>query len=236
MTAVAIEDRGDLGRWVASAVLVLGLHAAAATLLVSWHEPVVGDEGSSAIMVDLTPFVTPRSDSQQDLAPGPEEQQLQQPPEPPPEKTVEEEPKPKIEPPPVPEAEVTLPREEAKPEPPRPLPQPTVPTPTAPPRQRTASSAEVRSWHLGIVKQIEQHKGYPPSALARRETGITQLAFTLDRDGRVVDSRVVRSSGHPALDQEAMATVRRAQPFPPPPPDLAGANFDFTMPVKFNVK
>ena len=236
MTSLAITDRYDLGRWAASAALVIGLHAAGVTLLLRHHEPVVGDEGGPAIVVDLSPFITPPTDSRQDLAPGPEQQIVQQPPEPPREqKPEEEEEKPKVEPPPPqPEAEVTLPRE-VKPEPPKPLPQPEQPRPTAPPRQRVASAAAVTAWNVSIAKQIEKHKGYPPSALPRRETGVTQVAFAIDRDGRVIDSRIIRSSGHAALDEEAMATLRRAQPFPRPPDDLPGEKFEFTVPVKFNV-
>jgi len=232
MIAAAI-DTADLRRWTASAIVVLGLHAAVATLRVGWHEPVTGDEGSDAVMVDMTSLSTPPNQSLQDLAPGPEEQAVVQPPAPPQEK-VEEGEKPKVEPPPVPDAAVTLPQEEAKPEPPKPVPQPT--TPTAPPRQRSASVAAVRSWQLSIVKQIERHKGYSQRALARRETGTAQLAFSINREGRLLQNRIVRSSGSEALDEEAMATVRRAQPFPPPPRDLDGATFDFTVPVKFNIR
>jgi len=160
---------------------------------------------------------------------------VQQPPEPPREQKPEEEEKPKVEPPPPqPEAEVTLP-EEAKPEPPKPVPQPEQPRPTAPPRQRTASAAAVTAWNVSIAKQIERHKGYPPSALPRRETGVTQVFFAIDREGRLLDSHVIRSSGHKALDQEALDTLQRAQPFPKPPEGLAGERFEFTVPVKFSV-
>ena len=237
MTAAATIDRYDLGRWALSAVLVIGLHAAGVTALLHHHEPVIGDEGGPAIVVDLSPFVTPPSESQQDLTPGPEQQMVQQPPPAPPrEETPEEEEKPKIEPPPPqPEAEVTLPREEIKPEPPQPIPVPEQ-TPTAPPRQHTASAAAVTTWNVSIAKQIEKHKGYPPSALPRRESGVTQVAFAIDRDGRLIESRIVHGSGYAALDQEAIATLRRAQPFPPPPADLPGERFEFTVPVKFTVK
>ena len=236
MTAAATIDRYDLGRWALSAALVIGLHAAGVTALLLHHEPVVGDEGGPAIVVDLSPFVTPPTESQQDLAPGPEQQIVQQPPEPPREQKEEEE-KPKIEPPPPqPEAEVTLPQEETKPEPPKPVPQPEQPRPTAPPRQRSASAAAVTAWNVTIAKQIERHKGYPPSALPRRESGVTQVAFAIDRDGRLIGSRIVHGSGHAALDQEAIDTLRRAQPFPRPPEGLPGETFEFTVPVKFTVK
>ena len=65
---------------------------------------------------------------------------------------------------------------------------------------------------------------------------MTQVAFAIDRAGHVIDSRVIQSSGYAALDQEAIATLQRAQPFPPPPEGLAGEKFEFTVPVKFTVK
>jgi protein TonB len=52
----------------------------------------------------------------------------------------------------------------------------------------------------------------------------------------VVASRIIRSSGSGALDQEALATAQRAQPFPPPPQNLAGATFDFNVPIRFKLQ
>jgi protein TonB len=237
MTEVATFSRRDFAVWAISAAVVIALHGAGGAGLWGYREPLAGGEGGPAIVVDLTPFATPQTDSQQDLAPGPEQQIVEQPPEPPREQKPEEEERPKVEPPPPqPEAEVTLPQEEAKPEPPKPVPQPEQPRPTAPPRQRTASAIAVTAWNVGIAKQIEKHKGYPPSALPRRESGVTQVAFAIDRDGRLIESRIVHGSGYAALDQEAIDTLRRAQPFPPPPEGLAGERFEFTVPVKFTVK
>jgi TonB family protein len=34
----------------------------------------------------------------------------------------------------------------------------------------------------------------------------------------------------------ALATVHRAAPFPPPPAGLPGARFDFTVPIRFNIR
>jgi periplasmic protein TonB len=239
MTAAANAaaiDRGDVGRWAASAALVLALHAAAAVMLTRWHEPVEGDEGTAAVVVDLSPYLGPQIESANDIAPGPLQQQFQPVPQPEPEKPeakVEE----KIEPPqPAPAPEVVLPPEPAKPvEKPKEEPQPPAPETTAPPRPRP-SAAAVASWHRKIVLQIERHKGYPAAAQARRQTGVAQLGFTIDRQGRVVANRIVRSSGHAALDQETIATVRRAQPFPPPPPNLPGETFEFTVPIRFNIR
>ena len=43
------------------------------------------------------------------------------------------------------------------------------------------------------------------------------------------------SSGHPILDQEAVATVRRAEPYPAPPAGLDGETFAFKFPFKFDI-
>ena len=74
MTAAA-TDTHDLHRWVLSAAIVIGIHAALALTLTRWHEPLSGDEGTEAIVVDLAPFTAPPTESKSDLAPGPEQQQ-----------------------------------------------------------------------------------------------------------------------------------------------------------------
>jgi protein TonB len=213
---------------------VVALHAALVATLTTWHEHVSGDEGTEAIVVDLAPYTGPPTESRSDLSPGPEQQQStatpeQQLPE------AQEKPKEKAdEVPPVPNADGQLPVE-AKTEKPVEQSTPPVPQATAPPKPRP-SAAQIASWHRKIALQVERHKGYPASARARHEMGIAELAFTLDRNGKVVTSRVVRSSGFAALDQETIDTVRRAQPFPPPPENMPGETFDFTVPIRFNIR
>lgn len=232
MSAI-VADRYDLRRWSLSAAVVITLHAALALSLASWHERTPGDEGTDAIIVDLSPVTAPLTESRNDLAPGPEQQQskstrdVQQ---------IEKTPEEKIEPPPpVPDAEVKLPEQIKQPEKPKEEVTPPVPETTSPPRPKP-SAAQVASWYRKIAQQVERHKGYPPSARARHETGTAELAFTLDRSGKVMTSRIVRTSGSAVLDQETIDTVHRAQPFPSPPPAMPGETFEFTVPIRFNIR
>ena len=98
------------------------------------------------------------------------------------------------------------------------------------------NSSVVPTWKTKIVALLERNKRYPETAQSRREQGVAQVFFSLDRQGRVLESRVVRSSGANALDEEALALLRRAQPFPPPPRELAGDHVDLTVPIRFNLK
>jgi TonB family protein len=93
----------------------------------------------------------------------------------------------------------------------------------------------VVAWKTQIVALLERHKRYPEEAAAKREGGVAQVFFSLDRQGRVLESRIVRSSGSSILDEEALAVLRRAEPFPPPPEVLGGDHVDLTVPYRFNL-
>jgi len=233
MIATAL-DMAELRRWIVSGAVVLSLHGAAVAALVVRPEPIVVGDSSDAIVVDLAPLGNVAIDTPEDVTPGPKQQEMEQA-APEPEK-VEKKPEEKIEVPasPVPPVAALPKSEPIKPE--QQTRTPPAPASTAPPRQRTASQAEIRSWHSKIVAEIERNKAYPPAAHSHGEKGVVRLAFTIDRQGRVMSSQVIRSSGYPALDQETMATVRRAQPFPPPPADLPGEKFNFNVPISFNIR
>ena len=56
-----------------------------------------------------------------------------------------------------------------------------------------------------------------PQAMLR---SLVVVSFTVNRDGQVVKSTVYRTNGDDAAEATAIATLRRAQPLPPPPPRL----------------
>jgi periplasmic protein TonB len=98
------------------------------------------------------------------------------------------------------------------------------------------TSKAVQTWRGQIVALIERNKRYPAKAESRGQQGVARVFFSLDRQGQVIDSRVVTSSGVTALDEEALALLRRAQPFPKPPPELAGDRVDLMLPLRFNLR
>jgi protein TonB len=62
-----------------------------------------------------------------------------------------------------------------------------------------------------------------------------KVGVSLDRTGKLVSSWLVERSGFPELDEEALAIVNRAQPFPPPPVEVAGQDdFRLILPINFN--
>jgi periplasmic protein TonB len=266
MIALAAEDAAELRRWLISGAIVVLAHTAGAAAMVAWREQVEPAEPAAAIVVELAPLPVAPANQETDIPPGPEQVMSDASPERPVEtvkETVEEKPEQKIEPVEEPPPEVKpAPNPEVAIQPPTPadkqetpqrqeprLPAPVTSAPQAAPLETAAvprapvqgppvprSSNAIPSWKTQIVALLERNKRYPPAAHARGERGVAQVFFSLDRQGRVIDSRVVRSSGAAALDEEALALLQRAQPFPAPPADLAGPHVDLTVPIRFNLK
>jgi protein TonB len=264
--AVLLPDPGlndDIRQWVLSAAIVLAAHGGIlATYFLIPDDVTQGAPQAPAIIIDMAPEpVAPAS--QLDLAPGPEMVEAQpthtEPPPPEPEVL---EPLPRVDAP----AEVTLPIQEpkpkpieekppekpelAKPEAPKiemqaPAPQTTAaprsdrqdaPTPRAPSVGSIEQRAALMSWRDMVVARLQQSKRYPAAAEAKREQGTTTLSFSVDRNGKVLSSSIARSSGHPALDQEVLALVQRAQPLPAFPAAMTQSTIQLTVPIRFSLR
>lgn len=171
------------------------------------------------------------------------------PPEPPAEPEAEPPPpEPPVTPPPPPtpavEAEAVLPPPkpvkrkvvERKPKPVaarRPETRPPPPSPrraqAAPAQGATAVSPAARAnWHARVSAHLNRYKRSAPGG----STGVARVSFRLNASGHVTSASIVAGSGNSALDQEALALVRRANPLPAPPPEM-GSSVSLTVPVRF---
>ncbi|MCG2841232.1 TonB family protein [Sandaracinobacter sp. RS1-74] len=85
-----------------------------------------------------------------------------------------------------------------------------------------------------LLTHIARYRQYPEEARRDRREGTAWVRFLLDRKGRVSRIWIERSSGHAALDGEAAAAVRRAEPLPPIPAGLPD-EIDITVPIDFRI-
>ena len=105
-----------------------------------------------------------------------------------------------------------------------------------PARTKGGAPQVAPAWQTSLVRHLEQYKRYPSEAQSRGEEGVVLLSFSVDRTGHVLERHVVQSSGYPALDDEVMAMIERAQPLPPFPPTMTEAKLDLTVPIRFSLK
>jgi protein TonB len=82
----------------------------------------------------------------------------------------------------------------------------------------------------GLVSaHLRRHQ---PAARSGGASGSGAVTFSLSGSGSVTSVRIARSTGAAVLDQEILAMVRRASPFPAPPD---GQSKSFTVPLNFAV-
>ena len=229
--------RKDAARSFVCFVIVLTAHGIVALALLNSVENASDfAAGAPVVMVELPEVAAAPAIAPNDLAPGPSE----------PESEATPQPREEIKSP-EPEAEVALPTPEPrKPQPAAderpPTSTPSVeipPSQAAPPTPGAAvqkSRPETLHWQTALAAHIECFKRYPAKARSSGEQGIATVAFTIDRQGRLVTSQIVRSSGSQMLDQETLAMLARAQPMPPPPSGLPDSKLSFVVPVSFNIK
>jgi protein TonB len=101
----------------------------------------------------------------------------------------------------------------------------------AAPAPGAGARALIAAWGARITAGVERHKHYPLAAAGAG--GVTGVALSVARDGRLVAAHVARSSGVAALDLAAVRAVQAAAPFPPAPEGLTAARYAFTLRVKF---
>ncbi len=108
------------------------------------------------------------------------------------------------------------------------------PPPSAPPGARPSGAAQ-STWAGRVMARLDSVKRYPASARVRRAEGVAHIRFTMDRRGRVGSVSLEQSSGHHDLDEAAISAVRRAQPLPRPPDDVAGDPVELVVQVEFDM-
>jgi periplasmic protein TonB len=227
------ETPRDLARWASAGVLVIAVHAALVAGYLFWRpaESPPGDN-TEEISIELDP-IDSTADAKLNVAPAPEAMIEQKATPPAPDKPIEQ---PKVTPPPpdqdvtstdVPPPEVKPPEKVEEPKPPAPM--------TVAPTKGGAPQVP-RSWETLVMRKLARLKRYPDGARTRSEMGVALVAFTVDRDGHVLSRKIVHSSGYVDLDDEALAMIERAQPFPAFPPSMTTNTQPLTVPIRFSLQ
>ncbi len=248
LTLFEFDERGAFARWSVAAAVVLAAHLAlAAGYLLRSVQP-DGMPPAPVAIIDLAPVpVAPWSEH--DIAVGPQMREALAPREPTPQnQTVLERPLPTTEnpviattEPPPREQPNPMSKPESRPPAPRTATAPRSPIHTgniaaAPAPGSTSAHAFPPSWINLLFSHLLRYRQYPSAAQASGQEGVVTLAFTMDRNGRVLARHIARSSGYAALDAEALAMIERAQPLPPFPPNMSETARSFAAPIRFSLR
>lgn len=96
--------------------------------------------------------------------------------------------------------------------------------------QSQSSNALQAKWGARIQRKVHRSMAYPRAASG---SGTARVTLDVDRSGRLVSLRLVRSSGVAAFDAAALEAVKRARRFAKAPKELSEARYSFTLSLTF---
>ncbi len=86
-----------------------------------------------------------------------------------------------------------------------------------------------------LLARIEQLKRYPAQARLNQWEGKVVLRVVIKDDGHLADLKIVKSSGHDALDQDALEVMRQTFPIALKQP-LGQPSVNFHIPIVYQLK
>jgi TonB family protein len=109
---------------------------------------------------------------------------------------------------------------------------------TKAPKQGIGKSAELAkvTWEKKVMAQFKKHLVFPDGAKAKGKGAKVHVVLNVefDRLGHVISLSIAEGSGQPAYDEAALKMVRKSDPVPAPPPEVADLGLSRILPVLFN--
>jgi protein TonB len=95
--------------------------------------------------------------------------------------------------------------------------------------------AAMQRYAARVRARMTRHKRYPARAARLGLAGTARVRLTIDDRGALAKPpRIARSSGHSALDAEAVRMARAGAPYPAPPDDRPPGPISVEVPVRFS--
>jgi periplasmic protein TonB len=98
------------------------------------------------------------------------------------------------------------------------------------------AKSDLQDYHRSIFSAVNAAKRYPPAARHLGLEGRVVLAVRIDRGGRIVGRpRIVESTKHEILDEDAIRVVEAVAPFPPLPRTFDKPEAEFMLSLKYHL-
>ncbi|MBX9946908.1 MAG: TonB family protein, partial [Reyranella sp.] len=111
-----------------------------------------------------------------------------------------------------------------------------VPAPPSDSAELLLGQGRARNSYLDrVARHTSRYRYYPRVALEGRQEGRVVTRVTIARDGGLIDVRIDKSSGWPAIDAAELDALRKSAPFPPVPPDMPGDPLILILPINYDL-
>jgi TonB family protein len=96
------------------------------------------------------------------------------------------------------------------------------------------SSSDNEKWIME-VKRTTTDLWKPPNALYKNPSIYARFAIRINRDGKILQRKMVKSSGNKVYDKSVSKALGQIKKFPPPPPTLLGGEDSIVVDLSFRL-
>lgn len=98
-----------------------------------------------------------------------------------------------------------------------------------------AAEEEINTYKSLLALWFRRHQVYPKEAQRQKLEGRGLLLIVIDREGRIHDYAIARSTGHTMLDRAMIAMMDRANPVPRLPDSYTAPLYHARIPIEFKM-
>ncbi len=91
------------------------------------------------------------------------------------------------------------------------------------------------SYSRELINNIRAVQSYPKKALIKGIQGEVTVLVKIDKNGELLENKIIQRSGSRLLDRAVLKMVRKAEPFPQIPNELKMNEFEFEVPLSFTL-
>ncbi|MEA1955496.1 MAG: TonB family protein, partial [Campylobacterota bacterium] len=85
-----------------------------------------------------------------------------------------------------------------------------------------------------LYELLNQKKFYPKMAKRRKLSGVVSVSFTINKNGKIKDVFIGKTSGHSILDKAALKVLKSINTYKPIPDAVSMSSLNLNIPIKYS--
>jgi TonB family protein len=103
-------------------------------------------------------------------------------------------------------------------------------------RPKVGKASALKLYEAEVRSMIERNKSYPAMSKRLGHKGTVVVAFTLQKDGSIINLRIAKPSRFDRLDEAALDAVKKVKRFKPFPDEEGfGETMELSVPLNFKI-